>query len=178
MGTKLNPGKFDCYHNAMIDEPIFVLSARDPDFAFRVRSWAEQRQRMIECGERPISDMEMVGEAYQCALDGANWRRQNNGAWRKPATPPNPKLDNFNSPDELDIKPFEYRDPWIEAEKLREALENIRHIAENALNASKFPETPPSAISDPKVTVTLNELNEFKKAIVNAVRDAKSRKAL
>ena len=29
MGTKNNPGQFDCYRNAEPDEPMFVLLARD-----------------------------------------------------------------------------------------------------------------------------------------------------
>jgi hypothetical protein len=30
MGTKSNPGPFDCYAKAEPDEPMFVLLARDP----------------------------------------------------------------------------------------------------------------------------------------------------
>ncbi|HAW11807.1 MAG TPA: aspartate decarboxylase, partial [Chloroflexi bacterium] len=30
MGTKNNPGKFDCYDDAHPDEPMFVLLGRDP----------------------------------------------------------------------------------------------------------------------------------------------------
>lgn len=84
MGTKNNPGQFDCYDAALPDEPMFVLLARDPDFALRVRKWAFNRQRAVECGERPLSDMELVREAIECASAGANWRRQNMGAWRTP----------------------------------------------------------------------------------------------
>ena len=40
MGTKNNPGEFDCYENAEPDEPIFVLSARDPSAPLIVRQWA------------------------------------------------------------------------------------------------------------------------------------------
>ena len=29
MGTKNNPGKFDCYEHAKPDEPMFVLLGRD-----------------------------------------------------------------------------------------------------------------------------------------------------
>lgn len=39
MGTKNNPGKFDCYDAALPDEPMFVLLARDPV----VREWVRRR---------------------------------------------------------------------------------------------------------------------------------------
>ena len=83
MGTKNNPGKFDCYVNALPDEPMFVLLARDPEFADLVGEWADRRRRAVRCGLRPLSDMALVDEAIECASNGANWRRQNNGAWRK-----------------------------------------------------------------------------------------------
>jgi hypothetical protein len=53
MGTKLDPGKFECHTNALPDEPMFVLLARDPDFQRLVEEWAYGRQRAINCGERP-----------------------------------------------------------------------------------------------------------------------------
>ena len=86
MGTKLEPGKFDCYANALPDEPMFILLARDPDFFRLVRKWAKRRMKAIQCGDRPASDRHKVVEADQCALDGQEWRRKNNGVWRKPET--------------------------------------------------------------------------------------------
>ena len=83
MGTKNNPGKFDCYTNALPDEPIFVLLARDPNFNKLVRKWSEYRIYDINIGERPSSDMDMVTEAQECAFMGMNWRRDNYGIWRK-----------------------------------------------------------------------------------------------
>lgn len=44
MGTKNNPGKFDCYANADPDEPMFVLLARDPLASDLVLLWAERRE--------------------------------------------------------------------------------------------------------------------------------------
>jgi hypothetical protein len=86
MGTKTNPGKFDCYANALPDEPMFVLLARDPDFARLVNEWCDRRQADIECGNRPPSDQQSVHEARECAASGAQWRRQNLGSWRKRGT--------------------------------------------------------------------------------------------
>lgn len=83
MGTKNDPGQFDCYANALPDEPMFVLLARDPDFCRLVNKWAQKRQHDINCGDRSSSDQEMVLEAFRCARNGAIWRQQNNGKWRK-----------------------------------------------------------------------------------------------
>jgi hypothetical protein len=41
MGTKNNPGEFDCYSKALPDEPMFVLLARDPRSVQLVRMWAD-----------------------------------------------------------------------------------------------------------------------------------------
>lgn len=83
MGTKLNPGEFDCYQNALPDEPMFILLARDQNFSKFVIKWASQRYSDILCGERPYTDIAIVNEAYNCANDGQKWRRENNGIWRK-----------------------------------------------------------------------------------------------
>jgi hypothetical protein len=84
MGSKNKPGKFDCFANALPDEPMFHLLARDPDFARLVRLWADRREADIGCGERPLDDMAMVQEARDCASAGEEWRRRNMGAWRAP----------------------------------------------------------------------------------------------
>lgn len=81
MGTKNKPGEFDCYANALPDEPTFTLLARDPDFFHLVRKWAKRRSKAIQCGDRPDGDMMMVAE--QCAYEGRDWRKKNNGKWRK-----------------------------------------------------------------------------------------------
>lgn len=43
MGTKNNPGKFDCHASAEDDEPLFTLLARDPLAPYLVAAWAEMR---------------------------------------------------------------------------------------------------------------------------------------
>ena len=83
MGTKNNPGEFDCYANALPDEPMFILLARDPDFYRLVRKWARKRELDILCGDRPKSDRIIIDEAMQCAVDGQRWRRDNFGKWRQ-----------------------------------------------------------------------------------------------
>lgn len=77
MGTKLNPGRFDCYAAALPDEPMFVLNARDPDMPEVIRYWITLRQARIGRGEKPTEDLEVVQEAAQCATDAAAWREEN-----------------------------------------------------------------------------------------------------
>lgn len=83
MGTKSNPGQFDCYDNALADEPMFILLARDPSAPDLVEGWAGQCLYEIASNKRPQSDMRMVEEAQDCAKTMREWRRQNNGTWRK-----------------------------------------------------------------------------------------------
>lgn len=83
MGSKNEPGKFDCYANALPDEPMFILLARDPDAPFHVFEWALRREHAINAGERPESDRAMVAEAKECAEKMRQWRRENDGKWRR-----------------------------------------------------------------------------------------------
>lgn len=84
MGTKLEPGKFDCYENALADEPMFVLLARDPSAPALVQAWADRRQWVIGEGRRPESERPMVTEALDCAVAMEIWRREHDGHWRDP----------------------------------------------------------------------------------------------
>lgn len=77
MGTKEQPGKFDCYHAAEPDEPLFVLLARDKFAPDLVREWARMRENMIDSGEKPESDRAMIAEAFACADAMADWRKTN-----------------------------------------------------------------------------------------------------
>lgn len=83
MGTKTDPGDYDCYDNALPDEPMFVLLGRDPDAPYLVREWAAVRRERVRRGERPTSDLAMVDEAMECANEMIRWREANDGAWRK-----------------------------------------------------------------------------------------------
>lgn len=82
MGSKLKPGKFDCYANALPDEPMFVLLARDTSAVEIVLTWALIRERDIDAGRRPESDRALVEEARSCANDMSIWRANNEGKWR------------------------------------------------------------------------------------------------
>lgn len=69
MGTKANPGRFDCYDNAEPDEPMFVLLARDRHAPALVRLWAELR--LADEGNTP-----QVTEAFMCAGNMEAWRKR------------------------------------------------------------------------------------------------------
>ena len=71
MGTKNNPGKFDCYKNAEPDEPMFVLLGRDPMAGFLVRLWAMLR---LLKGE----DRAKVAEALRCARSMDDFAKSKN----------------------------------------------------------------------------------------------------
>jgi len=63
MGTKLNPGRFDCWSKAADDEPMFVLLGRDPVAPLVVKFWRALRE--VE-GQ---TSQEKLDEATQCARD-------------------------------------------------------------------------------------------------------------
>lgn len=64
MGTKTNPGPFDCYAAAAPDEPMFILLGRDPDAAALVCMWAAMC-RLRDSAENGLK----IAEAEQCAED-------------------------------------------------------------------------------------------------------------
>jgi hypothetical protein len=61
MGSKNEPGKFDCYANAGPDEPMFVLLGRDATAPFVIFAWVAFR---MQSGD--IED-EKLAEAISCA---------------------------------------------------------------------------------------------------------------
>lgn len=71
MGTKNNPGSFDCYLNADPDEPMFVLLGRDPIGAALVRLWAASRPALNKPG-----DAAKIAEATACAAAMEAWCRK------------------------------------------------------------------------------------------------------
>jgi hypothetical protein len=70
MGTKNNPGSYDCYANAEPDEPMFVLLGRDPAAAVLVRAWLAIRREMDYDAE--VGKYE---EALACAAKMEEWAR-------------------------------------------------------------------------------------------------------
>jgi hypothetical protein len=64
MGTKANPGRFDCYAKARPDEQIFVLLERDPLAPFLVSIWSKVR----------MGDVEAARVVFQAMLERAGYR--------------------------------------------------------------------------------------------------------
>jgi hypothetical protein len=62
MGTKNNPGPFDCYSAAAPDEPMFVLLGRDPLAPFLVGWWVG-----LKMSHDPNADEAKLKEALECA---------------------------------------------------------------------------------------------------------------
>jgi hypothetical protein len=85
MGTKNNPGRFDCYGNALPEEPMFILLGRDRHAPMVVEFWADLRAGRVAAREVPASDLAMAAEARGCAVDMQRWREENDGKWRDPA---------------------------------------------------------------------------------------------
>lgn len=67
MGTKNNPGRWDCYANADPDEPMFILLGRDRHAPRLVRAWADMREKEGE-------DKAKVQEARDLADACDRWR--------------------------------------------------------------------------------------------------------
>lgn len=73
MGTKNNPGKFDCYAAAEPDEPMFILLGRDKHAPTLVWLWSVLRELDGEDGAK-------VAEARECVLAMLSYQ---NGKGRK-----------------------------------------------------------------------------------------------
>lgn len=89
MGTKANPGKFDCYAKAADDEPLFVLRAKDPTAKHLVCVWTSVQagdaigaiKAMLNAldaspanDERPLEyTSEKSMEASECARAMGEW---------------------------------------------------------------------------------------------------------
>jgi hypothetical protein len=89
MGTKNNPSNWDCYANAELDEPMFILLARDVTAQYLVAAWValqcgevEDARKMMDAAAKELSrtekptkertDPKMV-EANQCAYTMRTW---------------------------------------------------------------------------------------------------------
>ena len=80
MGTKKNPGQFDCHAAADDDEPLFTLRANDPLAPDLVREWAHRyelktERALHERGEKIVGlHVAKSREARACAREMERWR--------------------------------------------------------------------------------------------------------
>jgi hypothetical protein len=94
MGTKENPGNYDCYAKAAPDEPIFTLRGKDPIAPYLVRIWTFTRAgdfvAAIGLLTEAAKDNEVIArisanpydkltEALQCASAMEHWRQAGGG---------------------------------------------------------------------------------------------------
>jgi hypothetical protein len=71
MGTKNNPGTFDCYAALSPDEPYFLIAGRDQDAHIIVHMWAMLRRKQIQMGMREDTPEEQaqIAEALLCTQE-------------------------------------------------------------------------------------------------------------
>lgn len=93
MGTKNNPGRFDCEAKAEPDEPKFTMLGRDPQGAHLVSIWSKLRMGDIEAARvvfehlialtiasgypRDSDDVDKAIEAMDCSMSMFTWRKEN-----------------------------------------------------------------------------------------------------
>ena len=93
MGTKSNPGKFDCYNKLADDEPFFVLRAKDPTAPGLVMAWRALRAGNISNAQMCVGiafnewansnrtnlalNTDKSQEAMECANDMMQWLKDN-----------------------------------------------------------------------------------------------------
>lgn len=74
MGTKNNPGKYDCLAAAEPDEPTFTLLGRDSTASWVILFWRGLKLKMRQQGKSGISD-EKLEEASTCAAEMQKWTK-------------------------------------------------------------------------------------------------------
>jgi hypothetical protein len=74
MGTKRNPGQYDCYFKAELDEPIFTLRGKDPVAWFLVMLWVRIRE-VLAGDDLTEEHRAKLKEAWKCAEAMRSWPR-------------------------------------------------------------------------------------------------------
>lgn len=96
MGSKQDPGLFDCHAAALPDEPMFILLGRDPLAPFLTSIWSAVRMADWEkagvvfdtmlkrAGDQYAAapDVDKAIEAMSCSTAMFEWRKRNEGVWR------------------------------------------------------------------------------------------------
>lgn len=81
MGTKNNPGNYDCHAAAGPDEPVFTLRSTDALAGKVVRYWAEQyrARKMKHNGRLTPQQQRKHDEALACAKAMDEWHEKHAG---------------------------------------------------------------------------------------------------
>jgi hypothetical protein len=69
MGTKNDPGKYDCYAKAEPDEPIFTLIARDRHAPTLIWLWSTLRELDQDAPEKVAEAREVCAAMLQWQID-------------------------------------------------------------------------------------------------------------
>ena len=72
MGTKADPGRYDCHAAAADDEPMFVLRANDPLAPDLVRAWAA---RYLAEKAEETQQIAAGGRGHDIGFSNAAWKR-------------------------------------------------------------------------------------------------------
>jgi hypothetical protein len=72
MGTKNNPGKYDCYAKLEPDEPYFLLRGKDPIGWLVVKVWVALRMVLAD-DLLPTEYAEKLNEAKAAAAQMKDW---------------------------------------------------------------------------------------------------------
>ena len=91
MGTKTDPGDYDCYAKAAEDEPIFVLRASDPLSPKLVRKWVSMS---IETTKHNDKFIKKWMEAMNVATEMEFWKH-NEKSRVQAAKPSEPESDSL-----------------------------------------------------------------------------------
>lgn len=101
MGTKNNPGQYDCYSKLEDDEPYFLLRGKDPVAASLVREWVQKRIMRQLGSTRPIDNpthfLDKLTEAMKIAKDMEDYcinLHMSGGKAKKPG-PPEKSIDKL-----------------------------------------------------------------------------------
>ena len=62
MGTKADPGQYDCYGNADLHEPLFTLVGRDPTAGPTVALWVALRRALGDTDEAKLEEAERIAD--------------------------------------------------------------------------------------------------------------------
>jgi hypothetical protein len=136
MGTRNNPGAFNCYAAALPDETIFTVLARDPAMPGTIRFWIGERARL---GKNVTpEDIKRLGEAAEVADAAEAWRAANLNpmgdgvpTWKLPR-------QIVDDDDPVRTEPVKAVSPYDAGQVVRKVVVGLRQITESMGEDSLF----------------------------------------